>query len=385
MMIKKFRQLILLTVLSLLLSMPQTAFADTVYTAKCKAAILLDADSGQVLFEQNSHEQLAPASITKVMTMYVAMEALANGDIALTDVVTVSKAAWEIGESSMFLNVEDKVTVEQLLQGLGVVSGNDAAICLAEHIGGTLSSFVAMMNATAKELGLKNSHFANPHGLDAKDHYMSAADIATLCSQLYKHYPEAVKYYTQPELTYGDITQPNRNPLLGKYPGVDGFKTGFTDNAGYSIAVSSVQNDWRLTAVIMGAESEEVRQSEAADLLDYGFASFDRYVVGKKGSVVTTISVKRGKVNSVDLVLAEDAACIITKGDQEKVETTNHISEVTAPFTQGQTLATMDISYQGTLQRTVDLVAANDVSKANFFKVIWQSIYGFFSGLIRIG
>jgi len=382
---KKIRRLILLTVLSLLISVPQTAFAAPAYTADCKAAILLDAESGKVLFEQNTQEELAPASITKVMTMYIAMEALANGDIALTDVVTVSKEAWEIGESSMFLNVGDKVTVEQLLQGLCVVSGNDAAICLAEHIGGTLPGFVAMMNAKAKELGLNNSHFANPDGLDAKDHYMSAADIATLCSQLYKQYPEAAKYYTQPELTYGGITQPNRNPLLGKYPGVDGFKTGFTDNAGYSIAVASVQNDWRLIAVIMGAESEEARQTEAAGLLDYGFDSFDRYVAAKKDSVVSTVMVKRGKVNSVDLVLAEDATCIITKGDQEKVTTTNHIGEITAPFTQGETLASMDISYNGILQKTVDLVAANEVAKANFLKVIWQAIYGFFSGLIHIG
>ncbi len=381
----KFRRLILLTVLSLLLTVPQTALAETAYTANCKAAILLDEESGQILFEQNANEQLAPASITKVMTMYVTMEALLNGKIALTDVVTVSKEAWEIGESSMFLNVGDKVTVEQLLQGLCVVSGNDAAICLAEHVGGSLSGFVAMMNAQAKELGMNHSHFANPHGLDAKDHYMSAADIATLCSQLYKNHPQAVKYYSQSELTYGDITQPNRNPMLGKYPGVDGVKTGFTDNAGYSIAVSSLRNDWRLIAVIMGAESEETRIAEAGNLLDYGFNNFDRFVAGKKGSVVTNVTVKRGRVNSVDLLLAEDAACIITKGDQENVVVTNRIEDISAPFTQGQTLAAMDISYKGVHQRTVNLIAANEVGKANIFKVIWQGIYGFFSGLIHIG
>ncbi|MCE5195602.1 MAG: D-alanyl-D-alanine carboxypeptidase [Negativicutes bacterium] len=385
MIMNKFRRLILLTILTLLLAVPQTALAATPYTADCKAAILMDQESGQILLEQNANEQLAPASITKVMTMYVAMEALMNSKIALTDVVTVSKEAWEIGESSMFLNVGDKVTVEQLLQGLCVVSGNDAAICLAEHIGGSLSGFVAMMNAQAKELGMTHSHFANPHGLDAKDHYMSAADIAALCSQLYKNHPQAVKYFSQSELTYGDITQANRNPMLGKYPGVDGIKTGFTDNAGYSIAVSSLRNDWRLIAVIMGAESEETRVAEAGNLLDYGFRNFDRYVAGKKGSIVTNVAVRRGRVNSVDLLLAEDAACIIARGDQENVVVTNQIMEITAPFTQGQALAAMDISYKGVHQKTVDLIAANEVAKANFFKVIWQEIYGFFSGLIHFG
>lgn len=350
-----------------------------------KAALLMVAETGQVLYEKNSKASMAPASITKVMTLYLTMEALEKEQIHKDDIVTVSQRAWEIGESSMFLNHGDQVTVDLLIQGLAVVSGNDAAIALAEHISGSVEDFVAKMNEKALELGMTQSHFQNPHGLDAVNHRMSAEDIAILCSKLYTNYPEVISYYTQESLTYGGIRQDNRNPLLGIIPGVDGIKTGFTDEAGYSIAVSAKKDDLRLIVVILGCESEEIRRVESATLLEYGFTNFQMYIAATEGEVLGQIPVRRGKVDWVDFAAQLNYPIIIENGSESEVTVILVTqTDITAPITQGQEVGHLEISYRNQIQGQVPLVATSEIVKGNIFKIIWQSITEFFNKIVRI-
>lgn len=349
------------------------------------ASLLMVAETGQVLFEENSKVSMAPASITKVMTLYLVMEALEQDVIHLEDVVTVSQRAWEIGESSMFLNQGDQVTVDLLIQGLTVVSGNDAAIALAEHVSGNVEDFVKKMNDKAQELGMTQSHFQNPHGLDAANHRMSAEDIAILCSDLYTHYPEVISYYTQESLTYGGIQQENRNPLLGNVPGVDGIKTGFTDEAGYSIAVSAKKDDLRLIAVILGCETEEVRRVEAATLLEYAFTNFQAHTAATAGEVLGQIPVRRGKEDWVDFAAQQNYPIIIETGSEAEVTVILVTqADLTAPITEGQEVGHLEVSYRNQIQGQVPLIATKEIVKGNIFKIIWQSITEFFNNIVRI-
>jgi len=348
------------------------------------ASLLMVAETGQILFEENSQIPMAPASITKVMTLYLVMEALEQEVIHLDDMVTVSQRAWEIGESSMFLNQGDQVPVDLLIQGLTVVSGNDAAITLAEHVAGSVEDFVVKMNAKAIELGMSASHFQNPHGLDAENHTMTACDIAILCRKLYTNYPQVIPYYTQESLTYGDISQQNRNPLLGIVPGVDGIKTGFTDEAGYSIAVSAKKDDLRLIAVVLGCSSEEVRRIESSTLLEYGFTHFQTYIAAEEGVVQGQIAVRRGKEDSVDFAPKLDYPIIIETGSEKDVSVVIVVEDnVIAPIVQGQEVGYLEISYRGQVHGQVPLVASKEILRANIFKVIWQSISEFFNKIVR--
>ena len=374
----------MMTAVIILLSMTQYEVQAQGIDLSADATLLMVAETGQILYENNSQVPMAPASITKVMTLYLVMEALEQEVIHLDDIVTVSQRAWEIGESSMFLNQGDQVSVDLLIQGLTVVSGNDAAITLAEHVAGSVEEFVAKMNSKAQELGMTSSHFQNPHGLDAANHSMTASDIAILCRKLYTNYPQVIPYYTQESLTYGDIRQDNRNPLLGVVPGVDGIKTGFTDEAGYSIAVSAKKDDLRLIAIILGCDSEEIRRIEAASLLEYGFTHFQTYIAAEEGVVQGQIPVRRGKEDFVDFAPKQDYPIIIETGSESDVSVEIVVDEnVTAPVTQGQEVGHLEISYRGQVHGLVPLVATKEIVRGNIFKVIWQAISEFFSKIIR--
>ncbi len=349
-----------------------------------KAALLMVAETGQILYEKNSNQAMAPASITKVMTLYLTMEALEKEQIHKEDIVTVSKRAWEIGESSMFLNQGDRVSVDVLLQGLCVVSGNDAAIALAEHISGSVEDFVAKMNEKASALGMSTTHFQNPHGLDEDNHQMSASDIAILCRNLYNTYPGVIQYYTQESLTYGGIQQDNRNPLLGKVPGVDGIKTGFTDEAGYSIVTTAKKDNLRLIAVVLGCESEEIRKMEAATLLEYGFTHFQSTLAAQEGVVLGEVAVRRGQLDTVHYAAKVNYTLVIESGSQSDVMVTTVVIEhVEAPVSKGQEVGHLDITYRNQLQGQVPLVATEDIVRGNWLKILWQIVSEFFNKMIR--
>lgn len=376
-----YRGFLLFTLLAFLLT-PQVNAAEIELSAQ--AAFLMVADSGQILYQKNPHKIMAPASITKVMTMYLCMEALSEGRITLDDKVTVSTRAWEIGESSMFLNQGDIVTVDQLLKGLSIVSGNDAAIALAEYISGSVEEFVKEMNKKAEDLGLKDSHFANPHGLDAPKHNMSAYDMAMLCQDLYTNYPQVISYYSQKEFSYGGISQESRNPLLGRVRGVDGIKTGFTDDAGYSVVISGIKDDIRLIAVLLGCEDEDTRSREAANLFDYGYSAFALKQVSDNEEVLGEITVLKGKQNSVPFKSAENFSLLLRNDGEDDLGLTNvTLTEVTGPVNLGQELGHLEVTYNGDLIARVPLVAAQEVAKASIFKILWQTILGLFQKIIR--
>ncbi len=352
---------------------------------KAKSAILIDANTGVVIYDKNSHDKVAPASITKMMTLKLALEAIRDGKISKDDLVTVSKRAWEVGGSTMFLNVGDKVKVSDLLQGIAVASGNDATISIAEHMSGSVEAFAQRMNERAQSLGLKETHFENPHGLDAPNHYMSAHDIAMLARDSINTIPEILQYHSQPSFTYNGINQLNRNPLLGSYPGADGLKTGMTDNAGYSLAGTAKQGDTRLIAVVMGEASEEIRQEEMVKILNHGFKNYETATVLQQGQPAgNPVPVRRGVDNTLEAVTAHPLVATIPKGELAKVEQkAETVTDLTAPIAKGQKVGRVVALYEGKELGAVDLVAAKDIGKAGFFKNLWQSIADFFRGLVR--
>ena len=253
-----------------------------------RSYVLLDYTTGQTIVERDADRPVPPASITKLMTAYLVFQALDDGDITLDDQVTVSEKAWRMGGSRMFIEVGKQVTVEQLLQGMIVQSGNDAATALAEYIGGNEESFVAQMNAAAERLGMDASHFENPTGWPADGHEMSARDIATLLSRLIHEFPDLYHYFRQKSYTFNGIKQYNREKLLFRNDWVDGGKTGHTEEAGYCLATSGAREGMRLVSVVLGTDSDEARNNQAEALLNYGFRFFENVPVRPAGEALAS-------------------------------------------------------------------------------------------------
>ena len=279
-------------------------FSRAVYSFELnsKNAVLMDAETGEVLFDKNADERSMPSSMTKIMTSYLVFEALENGKISLTDSFFVSPRAWKQEGSRTFLMVNTKVPVEDLVKGLVIQSGNDAAITLAEGMAGSVEAFVDLMNIKASELKLKNTNFTNPIGFNEGDHYMSVKDIAILSENLIKNFPQYYTYFSTPSFTYNNITQPNRNLLLKIYQGADGIKTGHTEDAGYGLASSAIRDNRRLIAVVNGASSDLERAEECKVLLDYGFLTLTRQELYPSYKPISTLKVKYGKPNTVDVI-----------------------------------------------------------------------------------
>ncbi|MBI2874092.1 MAG: D-alanyl-D-alanine carboxypeptidase, partial [Firmicutes bacterium] len=274
-------------------------------TVAAVSAILIDVTTGRVLFEQNPDQRLAPASLTKIMTVALALEAVNDGKVGLNDPVTVSQNAVKLGGSTMFLEAGMKVPLLELLKGVTVVSGNDASTAVAEYVAGSEEFFIQLMNRRAAELGLSNTHFTNSHGLDQENHYSSARDLATLTAYADRTFPLFVELHAMREMTFNKITQPNRNGLLAAYPGADGVKTGMTNQAGYSLVASAGREGMRLIAVILKAEGATVREAEATKLLNYGFRNFETVKVLSKGDDLGEVQVRSGKEETVGLVAEE--------------------------------------------------------------------------------
>jgi D-alanyl-D-alanine carboxypeptidase (penicillin-binding protein 5/6) len=281
------------------------------------AYLVIEHHSGRVIAQKDPDMQVEPASITKLMTAYVAFDKLREGQIALTDEITVSEKAWRAEGSEMFIEVGKKVRLEELLKGMIIQSGNDASIAIAEHIAGSEETFAALMNQYASDLGLRNSHFANSNGLPAPGHKMSARDIVTLTQRLIHDFPEHYPLYSQKSYTYNDIKQYNRNNLLWRDSSVDGVKTGFTEAARYCLVSSSKRGEMRVISVVLGTPSEEARIASSQSLINYAFNFYETHRLYGAGDVITSEPVYKGARDTADLGLIEDLFVTIPRGQYD--------------------------------------------------------------------
>ena len=368
------------------LLMPLGATADSLIAKPPQIAasgyILMDAASGQVLVAHNADEKLPPASLTKMMTAYVADHELERGNINLKDQVLVSVKAWRTGGSRMFIREGTSVSVEDLLKGIIIASGNDASVALAEHIAGSEDSFADLMNRHADRLGMHTSRFRNATGLPADGHFSSARDMATLALAIINDFPEHYALYAEKSYTYNNITQQNRNLLLWRDASVDGLKTGHTEEAGYCLVASAKQGNQRLISVVMGTDSEQARAVETQKLLTWGFRFFETYHAYSAGDVLSQVRVWMGESNQLDIGPLTDLVMTIPRDSQKDLKAEMKVHpEIRAPIRKGDTLGNVVITLNDEVLLDRPLVALNDVEQAGFFKRLWHSIQLFFRGL----
>ncbi len=330
--------------------------------------LLIDHSTGHIIAEKNVDQRLAPASLTKIMTIYVVGKELQAGNISIDDQVTISENAWAKNfpdSSKMFIEVGTKVSVRDLLQGIIVQSGNDACVAIAEHIAGSESAFASMMNAYAQSLGMTATNFVNSHGLHDADHYTSPRDMATLSSALIEETPDMYKIYSQREFTYNDIKQFNRNSLLwDKSLNVDGIKTGHTSDAGYSLITSATQGDMRLISVVMGTESERSRKAENKKLLRYGFRFFESVVPYAAGHVFASHRIYMGDKDTVNLGINQSTAMTIPRGQANSLQANFELSQtLQAPIAKGSEVGILTIELDGEQLATYPLVTLEEVQE----------------------
>ena len=341
---------------------------------EAKSALLMDVTTGTILFEQNSHEPLAPASVTKVMTMLLIMEAIDSSKISWGDSVTTSEAAAAKGGSQVFLKVGESMTVEDMIKSIAVSSANDCACAMAEHLAGSEAAFVETMNARAKELGMNDTNFVNCTGLDdgedAANHRTSAHDIALMSRELLKNHPDITKFTTiwMDSIRNGEFGLSNTNKMVRFYSGCTGLKTGFTRGAGYCLSASAEREGLQLIAVVMGCETTQKRFAACKSMLDYGFANYA--LIQPELPENTTVPVKLGITDSVKAVPANDGQMLIDKGQKSTVTTEVVLDEeVTAPVSQGQRLGTMTIKAGEQILAEIPMVAEAGVEKLTFWQM----------------
>ncbi len=341
-----------------------------------KAYLLLDFNSGHVIAASNSDMRVEPASLTKIMTAYLSFKALKNGHLQLTQTLPVSEKAWKVEGSKMFIEPNKPVTVDELLHGTIIQSGNDSSIALAEGIASSEDLFADMMNKEAQRLGMKNTHYMNATGLPDPQHYTTAADLATLAAALIRDFPaEYAKYYSTKEYTYNNITQPNRNRLLWLDPNVDGMKTGHTESAGFCLISSAKRSDMRRISVVLGAPNDSARATESQKLLNYGFQFFDSHLVYKQGQAISQLKVWKGSENQVASTVAKDLYVTIPKGEYTNIKATmSSIQPLIAPIKKGQVVGTIKFSLNGQTIDEQKLVAAKSIDGAGIFGRAWDSI-----------
>jgi len=341
--------------------------------------ILIDAATGKVLAEKNADKRLPAASLTKIMTGYAVYRALADGSITLKDEVEISEAAWRMGGSQMFLEVGDQVTVDKLLDGLVVQSGNDAALALAEYVGGSERAFVEQMNFYADELGLENTHFENPEGLNRKTHYSSARDLAKLSRAMIREYPERYERYSKREFTYNDIRQYNRNDLLYATDYVDGIKTGYTSEAGYCLVTSGVRDGTRLISVVMGEPSPDARESSSRALLSWGHRFYQSHRLYAAGETLKEARIWKGASDRVRLGLSQDLHVTIPKGEYDALEASMTFpGQLVAPAEEGEELGRVTVKLDGEVVAEAPLVALSGVAAGSFFQRMTDAVLQWF-------
>ena len=330
-----------------------------------QSAVLMDALSGQILFEQNPNARIPPASFGKILTLYLALDAIRAGHLKMDDMVTVSEKAWKTQGSKMFIKVGERVKVEDLLRGIAISSGNDACIALAEHIAGSEEIFVSKMNEKANLIGMKNSQFKNSHGMPAEEQYTTAMDMVVLARRYIQDHPEALAFHSTTEYEYNKIRQYNRNTLLLRNIGVDGLKTGHVEEAGFHLLATAKRDGRRMIAVVMGCDKISKRAQEAQALLEYGFKNFSTVEAVKKGASFGPVKVKRGKESKIAVVASEEGWVTVPKGKENQISVTPELPDVvTAPIQKNQIIAKALIQNEGKVLREVNLIAPIEVEKS---------------------
>jgi serine-type D-Ala-D-Ala carboxypeptidase (penicillin-binding protein 5/6) len=375
--------MIKLRLITILLTLLLTTIANAAFDVKARTAILQDYLSGEILFEKDADKSIYPASMTKIMTAIIAFDLIRSGDLSLDEKFLVSENAWRLssaGYSSMFIMVGDEVSVENLLKGIIIASGNDACIALAEGIAGTEDEFAVMMTAKAKEIGMSNTNFANSSGINHTENISTVRDIMLMSRYLIKEFPEEYKYFAEKEFTWdrtgGDpITQGNRNPLLYKSLAADGIKTGYLAVEKYSLASSVERNGRRLIAVGSGFNTKNERSRESAKLLTWGLTNFDLVEITKANTPIEDIDVWLGKKDTVKTYIKNDIYKTIPKAKKRLLKLSlNYNGPIQAPIKKDDILGKLKLTYNGDLIEEYDLLAYEDVKKLNVFSRLIKSI-----------
>ena len=346
-------------------------------------ALLMDAQSGEVLWQKDAFTPMPPASMSKLMTIDLLFQRIKDGRLKLKDTLPVSERAWrERSGSEMFVRVGDRISVENLIRGIVIQSGNDACVVVAEAIGGTVEGFVAMMNARARELGLKRSHFVNPDGLpDPPGQMMSAYDLAMLARHVIYNYPSLYHYFGEKDFVWSNIHQPNRNPLLFNTPGADGLKTGHIDISGYGLIGSALRNGRRIIVVANGLASEKDRADEGARLVEIGFREFRRYELFKTGETIVDAAVFGGSEPAVPLATKEPVNITLQVDSRPGMKVSVHyVGPLRAPIAQGQRVGTLMVTAPDFPGMTVPLYAAHNVAQTGIFGRLMLGLRGLFGG-----
>ena len=372
----------------LILPIKVLAEEDFALAPSSKSAILIEASTGEVIYENNADEKLNPASMTKMMSMLLIIEAIENGTITWDQEVTVSENASSMGGSQILLETGEKMSVEDLFKGVAISSGNDAVVALAETVAGTEDAFISMMNDRAKELGLKNTNFKTPHGLDEANHYSSARDMALIAKELVKH--EKVLEFTSVyedylrENTDRKIWLVNTNKLVRFYEGVDGLKTGYTKEAGYCLTATAEKDGMRIIAVVMGEPDSKTRNTEVSEMLDYAFAQYKTEDLLNQ-DIIGTYEVDKGKDRYVN-VIPETKVTVLKKKSEEKGNATYEVNLDTlkAPLKKGEVVGKLKVKENGKLVRTINLITEKEVKKANIFELYTQNLNDIITSNISI-
>ena len=364
----------------LILFIPIRVYGEELNLAEnAKSAILIEASTGEILYQKNANERLAPASMTKIMSLILIMENIENGNLKWNDIVVVSKNASSMGGSQIFLETNEMMTVEDLVKGICIASGNDATVALAEKIAGTEKAFVKLMNDKAKSLGLRNTNFMNSTGLDTEGHYSSAHDMSIMARELVRH--EKILEFSS---IYEDYLRKNTakkfwlvntNRLVKFYSYIDGLKTGYTGNAGYCLTATGMKNDMRLISVVMGEENTDNRTTDTLAMLDYGFNMYSINKVVNKDKSLGNVRVNLGDIENVDIMLEEDIT-ILNNNQKGKKNITYEINtnNINAPVKKGDVVGKIDVYEEGRYLYSRDITVMNDIEKANIFKVFIRNL-----------
>ncbi len=353
------------------------------FEVTARSAVLMDAISDEILFTQTPEEKIGPASLSKIMTLYLAYDALKNGHAGLSDSVIISERAWKMGGSQMFIEVGESVKFDDLLKGIAVSSGNDACVAVAEYLAGTEEVFADNMNKKAKELGLKNTVFKDSSGLPQEGQYTTALDMARLASRFVADHPEALEITLLKEFKFNGISQPNRNRLVFRDEGVDGIKTGYTRESGYHLVATAKRDGQRFIAVVMGTENDKIREREALKLLNYGFRNFSTVRFFDTGEVLKKIEVWKGKKGEAELAAADSGIITVPKEQEKSVSVVYELPNwITAPVEKGSVVGKAYINLRGKTIKQANIVAKEKVPQAWLLKRLWHSIILFFKSLL---
>ena len=361
-----------------------------VFDTAAGVAVLMEAASGQILYAKNESVPRPPASIAKMMTLLLAFEALERGDLAWDETTTVSRNAWskEVEGSKMFLDINQEVSIRDLISGISIVSANDGCIALAEHLYGSETAFVQHMNRRSQELGMTNTVFKNSTGLPAEGQVMSAMDIAILARELVINHPEILTIEMEREFTFNGIKQQNRNPLLGRFPGADGLKTGWTTESGFSLVGTAKQAtpdnaQLRLISVVLNTGSDRERLAASQELLNHGFNSFRLTTAAKKGETVAQVPVKDGRRLTVPVTIGADASAVVPRGRENELKLVVEQQELAAPLELGAPACYLLLQLDDKTLQRVPLQTAEEMGRANFVVRTFRSILAFFRGLLN--